>query len=208
MAVKLVNRAKMTVSAVASSGTGALTLGSAVAGYQTLAAAGVADGDSVRYVIEEGSAWEIGTGTYTATGTTLSRTLVESSTGSLLVATTAAEVYVTAAAADFADLIETASINPQTGTTYTLALTDRGQVVTIANAAANTITVPANATVAFDTGSVVTVIQKGAGATTITGATGVTVNGTSAGSVSISAQYQGVSLLKVAADEWIASGAI
>ena len=95
---KLVNRAKMTT---ASTGTGSpITLGSAVDGYQTFAAAGVADADVVRYTIEDGSAWEVGTGTYTATGTTLSRTLVESSTGSLLNLSGNAVVYVIAAAQD------------------------------------------------------------------------------------------------------------
>lgn len=106
------------------------------------------------------------------------------------------------------DSVETTTINAQTGTTYTLALTDRGQTVTMDNASANTVTIPTNASVAFDIGSVVVVVMKGAGTTTITGSTGVTVNGTSAGSVSISSQYQGVSLLKVATDTWIASGAI
>jgi hypothetical protein len=106
------------------------------------------------------------------------------------------------------DFVETTTLNAQTGTTYTLALTDRGQTVTMDSASANTVTIPTNATVAFDSGSVVTVIMKGAGTTTITGATGVTVNGASAGSVSISAQYQGVSLLKVGTNEWIASGAL
>lgn len=106
------------------------------------------------------------------------------------------------------DDVETADISAQTGTTYTLVIGDRGQVVTMNNANANTVTIPTNASVAFAVGSVVTVIQIGAGATTITGATGVTVNGSSGGSVAISAQYQGVSLLKVATDTWIASGAI
>ena len=73
----LKNRAKMSTSAT---GTGSpITLGSAEDGYQTFADAGVANADVVRYVIEDGNNWEIGTGTYTATGTTLSRTVSESS---------------------------------------------------------------------------------------------------------------------------------
>jgi len=95
--VTLVNRAKMTT---ATTGTGTITLGSAVTGYQTLAAAGVANSDVVSYVIEDGTAWELGAGTYTTAGTTLSRTLGQSSTGSLLNLSGNAMVYVSALAAD------------------------------------------------------------------------------------------------------------
>jgi hypothetical protein len=96
--VTLVNRAKMSTS---TTGTGTITLGSAETGYQTFADAGVADGDVVRYVIEDGNDWEIGSGTYTATGTTLSRTVDESSNaGAALNLTGSAVVFITAAAGD------------------------------------------------------------------------------------------------------------
>ena len=94
----LTNRAYV---ATSTTGTGTLTLGSAIAGYQTFAASGVSNGDEVRYTILDGSNWEIGAGTYTASGTTLSRTPSESSNGgSAIVLTGSAEVFITAAAGD------------------------------------------------------------------------------------------------------------
>ena len=100
------------------------------------------------------------------------------------------------------------SINEQTGTTYTLVLADAGKAVTCENADPVAVTVPANAAVEFAVGTVMNVLQTGAGAVTVEGDTGVTVNGTSGGSVEIAARWQGVSLLKTATDTWIASGAI
>jgi hypothetical protein len=85
----------------ATTGTGTITLGSPVSGYQSFADAGVTNGNSVRYTLEDGANFEIGTGTYTASGTTLSRTPSESSnSGSAINLSGSARVFITAAAED------------------------------------------------------------------------------------------------------------
>lgn len=95
--------------------------------------------------------------------------------------------------------------NTQTGTTYTLVLSDASKSVTMSNASAQTLTIPTNASVAFATNTVIVVWQLGAATCTITGDTGVTVNGTSAGSVDIGNQYSAAVLTKTGTDTWIVS---
>lgn len=81
-------------------GTGAITLNAATDGGVTFAAAGVVDGELVTYALQDGTNREVGTGTYTAAGTLLSRTLIASTTGSLLNLTSASVVFLTAGALD------------------------------------------------------------------------------------------------------------
>ena len=92
-----------------------------------------------------------------------------------------------------------------TTTAYTLVLGDAGKYVTLSNAASITLTIPTNASVAFDIGTVVNVVQLGAGQVTIAGAGGVTVN--SEGSkLKLKGQYAVASLLKTATNTWVALG--
>jgi len=111
----LKNRAGMNT---ATTGTGTVTLGLAVpagtapyaAAWQTFANAGVANTESVRYLIlDSNGAWEYGIGTYTSAGTTLSRASgamdgtipgQKSSTGSLLSLSGTAQVFIAAVAED------------------------------------------------------------------------------------------------------------
>lgn len=82
MALVLADRVQETTNAA---GTGTITLQGAVTGYQTFAAIG--NGNQTYYTITDsttGANWEVGIGTYTLSGTTLSRdTVLASSAGSL-----------------------------------------------------------------------------------------------------------------------------
>lgn len=78
MALVFKDRVKVTST---TTGTGTLTLGSAVSGFQDFSVIG--NGNTTYYTITDQSGnWEVGTGTYTSSGTTLSRTtILESSNG-------------------------------------------------------------------------------------------------------------------------------
>ena len=77
MALVVKDRIKETSS---TTGTGTLTLGGAVDGFRTFADIG--NSNTTYYCIEDGSNFEIGIGTYTASGTTLSRdTVLQTSAG-------------------------------------------------------------------------------------------------------------------------------
>jgi hypothetical protein len=63
--------------------------------------AGVADGDTVRYTIEDGSAWEIGSGVFDATAGTMTRVVSESSNSDAAINLSgSAEVFLTVLAED------------------------------------------------------------------------------------------------------------
>ena len=101
-------------------------------------------------------------------------------------------------------LINTVKYNRQTAS-YTLVSTDRSKMIEMNVASANTLTVPLNSSVPFEIGTEIEVIQYGAGATTITATSGVTIRSLS-GNLKIAGQYVAVSLIKVATDEWYCFG--
>jgi hypothetical protein len=81
MALVLADRVKETTTSI---GTGTVTLAGAVAGFQSFAVVGNAN--TTFYTISGGSQWEVGIGTYTSSGTLLSRdTVLSSSSAGALV---------------------------------------------------------------------------------------------------------------------------
>lgn len=97
------------------------------------------------------------------------------------------------------------TINSQTGTTYTFALTDAWAMVTFNNAAAQTITVPPNSSVAFPIGTQIDCSQLGAGKVTFAQWAGVTIQ-SKGSNKAISAQYVGATLKKIGTDTWLLLG--
>lgn len=106
MALKYGNRVKVSPSGGIAPALGDFVLGAPVAGYQSFSAAisGLTTGDTVRYVIEDGSNWEIGTGTYNTTGPKIVRTTViqSSAGGSTLISAGAnSTIMISVGAGDF-----------------------------------------------------------------------------------------------------------
>lgn len=93
-------------------------------------------------------------------------------------------------------------------TARALALTDKSNFLTANSESAITVTIPTNATVAFPVGSEIELCQYGVGTLTIIGATDVTVNGVSAGSVQSSERYACIAIKKIGTNEWIAAGGL
>jgi hypothetical protein len=105
------------------------------------------------------------------------------------------------------DAVATAmiAINAQTGTTYSVVLSDDGKLLTCDNAASIALTIVPNSTAAFGIGTQINIMQLGAGTVTITAGAGVTLQ--SAGSkLKTDAQYAVATCCKIATDTWVVVG--
>jgi hypothetical protein len=95
---------------------------------------------------------------------------------------------------------------------YTVAIVDSYQVLVSMNkGTAVALKIPTNATAAIPVGSVITILNKGAGLCTISAVTSGTTTVLSAGAVAASptlAQYKSAACIKVATDTWYIVGAI
>lgn len=163
--------------------------------------------DNILYVSASGNVG-IRTGIPTSASLHVSgNVFADSYTGSLLgtasFATSASFALTASYAANAASSYVT--FNRQTAN-YTLALTDVNKIVEINSASANTVTVPSSSVVDFLTGSQITVVQYGAGQTSISGSTtGVTIRSTN-NWLKINARYGAVTLTKIGGNEWYLHG--
>lgn len=107
-------------------------------------------------------------------------------------------------------LAASVATNAQSGTSYTLALTDNGKLVTLANSSPVSVTIPTNGSVALPVGAVIMLSSYGTGAVTISGAGGVTVvsNGATTASPIIRTTYSSAAAIQTSANNWLVVGDI
>ena len=122
--VKFINRCKVTV---ASGGTGTLTFGAAISSFESLADQSVVDADQLRYTLEQGNEYEVGTGVIGLSGGTytMTRTPLKSSNSdnSAINAGASAVCFFTMLASDvtqyLADLANVSDTSPSGGQALT-----------------------------------------------------------------------------------------
>lgn len=90
----------------------------------------------------------------------------------------------------------------------TLALTDINTYNVSQDATAQVVTLPAQATVVWTADAEIHIERGGTGSLTVTGATGVTVNGVSAGSFTLASQFAAATLKRKGSDSWTLVGGL
>lgn len=171
MALVLADRVQETTT---TTGTGSLTLGGAVAGYQSFTVVG--NGNTCYYTIVNNSAWEVGIGTYSTTGPTLARTTVLSNSSgntSPITLSGSSSVFLTYPAERSVNLDASGNVSPLgtiasgTWNGSTIGVAYGGTGVTTSSGANSVVLRDANANITFN--NFIT------GATAVTAAAGTTV---------------------------------
>ena len=97
-------------------------------------------------------------------------------------------------------------INPQVAS-YTLALTDANKTIELSNGAAQNVTVPPNAAVAFPVNTQLVIRQTGAGKVSCVAGAGVTLQARGLPTTwACAGQYGAIVLTKRAVDTWVLDG--
>ena len=110
-----------------------------------------------------------------------------------------------ATTAQVLDTVTRVPENLQAVTAYTLLLSDAGKMITLNNAAAISLTIPANTSVAFPVGTRIDILQYGAGQVTVGGS--VTIR-SSGGKLALAGRYSAATLWKRGTNEWVLMGDI
>ena len=104
-------------------------------------------------------------------------------------------------------------VNTQTGTSYSLLVSDAQKLITLSNANPVTLTIPSNATIGLPVGTQITISQYGAGQVTVVGASSpnpVTIvsTGATAATPKTRVQYSTATLIQTSTDNWLVVGDI
>lgn len=101
-------------------------------------------------------------------------------------------------------------VNPQTGTSYTTALTDNGKLVTLSNTSPITVTIPPFSSVPYPIGAQLNFVGINTGAVTFAQGSGVTIvsTGATASAPALRARYSTGSAICISQDNWLIAGDI
>ena len=100
------------------------------------------------------------------------------------------------------------TIRTLTATAHVLEAIDLGAILETSGASPVTVTIPAEASVAFEIGTLINITQVGSGVATITAGAGVSLNGVVAGSVALDGPWSGAALTKRGPESWVIQGAL
>ena len=142
----------------------------------------------------------------TAVAVSLLSTTSSSSAGRISWDTTYNKIVVGDGSNELEFATSTAQFNQQTGTSYTIALTDKDKIVEMSNASANTLSIPTDATTNFPVGTQIVVVQAGAGQTTIAAADSGTTTVNATPGLDLRDQWSMATLIKRAANNWVVTG--